>query len=92
MRILPSLALALALATPAVAADTSGSTQEISAKRGQSLYDVNGRKVGEVIRVLADGSVKVIYDQRAVTVSGTTLSTADGKLKTSLTWTDLRKL
>lgn len=91
MRILTLSALLLAAATPALA-QTSGWSVAAPIKRGQSLYDAGGKKLGEIFRVLPDGSVRLIRDERTVTVPAATLTRQDGKLVTSLSWTDLRKL
>lgn len=49
------------------------------------LYDAEGKWVGLVYRVTADGSAQIIYDDRLITVPAATLSEVDGKLTSSLT-------
>jgi hypothetical protein len=81
-KIILGLALAAAVATPAMA--------EI--KRGAYLYDANGRKVGQITRVLESGSLWVIYGGEVKTVPAATVSEANGKATTTLTVSDVRKL
>ena len=50
----------------------------------EQLVDATGGRLAPVYRVGADGSASIILDGRMVTIPGSTLSVADGKLKTSL--------
>lgn len=81
-KIILGLALAAAVAAPAFAA----------VKKGAYLYDANGRKVGQITRVLDSGSLWVIYGGEVKTVPAATVSEADGKATTTLTVADVRKL
>ena len=83
------IALAVLVASCAVlpmaaqAADTADSSVKVSVS--QPLFDANGKRVGNVYRVTADGSAQLIIDEgRLVTVPAATLSEVDGKLTTRL--------
>ena len=72
------------VAVPALAQEAASAGVKVSVS--QALFDADGRRVGNVYRVAADGSAQLIIDEgRLVTVPVSTLSEADGKLKTSLT-------
>lgn len=79
-KILLGLALSALVAAPAMA----------DVKKGAYLYDANGRKVGQIDRVLESGAVWVIFGGKVVTVP--TVSDVNGKATTTLTISDLRKL
>jgi hypothetical protein len=66
--------------------------QDNVAAEGKMLLASNGARLGAVYRVTSDGSAQLIVDGKMVTVPATTLSVVDGKLTTSLTKNDLRKL
>lgn len=77
-------AAALSLTAPAAfAAD---------AQRNDRLYDAAGSSVAKVNRVTNDGDVLVIYKGKVRRVQSETLSKTDGKLMTSLTKKELRRL
>lgn len=77
-------AAALSLTAPAAfAAD---------AARNDRLYDASGSSVAKVNRVTDDGDVLVIYKGKVRRVQAETLSKTDGKLVTSLTKKELRRL
>ena len=78
-------ALALVAATPAFAADAAPQV-------GRSLHDANGLLLGQIDRVLTDGSVRVIVGDKLVTIPAATLKTTDGKTSTSLTKKEAAKL
>ena len=59
-------------------------TTAVVASKGQMLVAANGGRLGSVYRVSADGSAEIFIDGKLVTVPVATLSTADGKLTTSL--------
>jgi hypothetical protein len=81
------VALMLALASlSAVAQDGQVATE------GKMLLAANGSRLGAVYRVTGDGSAQIIVDGKMVTVPANTLSVADGKLTTSLSKADIRKL
>ncbi|MEP2103607.1 MAG: hypothetical protein ABJP02_15870 [Parasphingorhabdus sp.] len=77
-------AAALSLTAPAAfAADV---------ERNDRLYDASGSSVAKVNRVTADGDVLVIYKGKVRRVQAETLSNTDGKLMTTLTKKELRRL
>jgi len=70
-------------AAPAVAAD---------AERNDRLYDADGSSVAKVSRVAEDGDVLVIYKGKLRRIQAETLSNQDGKLMTSMTRTEIRRM
>jgi hypothetical protein len=62
------------------------------AAEGKMLVASNGARLGAVYRVTGDGSAQLIVDGKMVTVPASTLSVVDGKLTTSLSKGDVRKL
>jgi hypothetical protein len=62
------------------------------ATEGKMLLASNGSRLGAVYRVTGDGSAQIIVDGKMVTIPANTLSVADGKLTTSLSKADIRKL
>jgi len=80
------LILALALAAAAV----SPAMAEI--KKGGYLFDVDGRRIGQIDRVLENGNVWVIYGGEIKTVPAASVSEVNGKATTSLKRADIRKL
>lgn len=81
-KLLLGLALAATVVSPALA--------EI--RKGAYLYDANGRRVGQIDRVLSSGDLWVIHGSEIKTVPAATISETDGKATTSLTVADIRKL
>ena len=73
------------LSLPAIA-------QEAVAQEGKMLVAANGARLGAVYRVTDDGSAQLIVDGKMVTVPASTLSVVDGKLTTTLTKGEVRKL
>lgn len=59
---------------------------------GKMLLTASGARLGAVYRVTDDGSAQLIVDGKMVTVPAATLSVVDGKLTTSLSKSDIRKL
>jgi hypothetical protein len=55
------------------------------------LYDSTGHRVASVNRITQNGDVQVILNGHLITVPASTLSQADGKLKTSMTRADINK-
>jgi hypothetical protein len=84
------LVLTCALATVAIAAEEPSSPAAVSASsmkvaKGQMLVGADGGRLAAVTRVSPDGSPQIIMDGKLITVPIATVSMADGKLKTSLT-------
>jgi hypothetical protein len=78
-------AVACVLAAAGASAQDSSDNGAVLASKGQQLVAANGSRLGAVYRVGQDGSVQMIIDGKMVTVPAATLSSADGKLTTSLT-------
>ena len=89
---------ALAIATPALAQDVNvepaaaaapASVAEpvaaVNAGPRELIVSSDGRRIGRVMRLTADGSPRVIFASRIVTIPASTLTRADGRLVTSLT-------
>ncbi len=60
-----------------------------SATAGKMLYGSDGRRIASIYRVAANGDAQVILDGRLLTVPAATLSTATGKIATSLTKSEI---
>lgn len=78
-----SVIVAFGMTAPVMA--QTAAPGSVTATEGAMLHDVNGTRLGHVYKVMPDGSVKIIFDTRIVTVPGTTLSMVDGSLTTSMT-------
>ena len=91
MNKLSMIVAAALLAAPAVghAADVSNTAPAVAAMTGKVLVDAKGARIAPIYRVSADGSAEVIFEGQMVTVPASTLSVADGKVKTSLAKHDL---
>jgi hypothetical protein len=91
-KILIALAIATAgqLSIPSTSV-LAANAQPSDAQVGQMLYDNTGHRVASVKRVTQNGDVQVILNGHLVTVPASTLSRADGKLKTSMTRADINK-
>lgn len=75
---------------PAAAMAQAAATVEV--KRGDMLYTGDGKRLGNVYRVTAEGNAQLIYRGKMITITNGTLSEADGKLSTSLTLAEVRAL
>jgi hypothetical protein len=64
----------------------------VVASEGKMLLTSNGTRLGAVYHVTSDGSVQVVVDGKMVTIPASTLSLAEGKLMTSLSKSEIRKL
>ncbi|CAO1651343.1 hypothetical protein [Parasphingorhabdus sp. NYA22] len=87
MRKLTSLILAataLSFTVPAASA--------AEAERNDRLFDATGASVAKVNRVLDSGDLLVIYKGKVRRIEASTLSNTEGKLVTSLTKTEIRRL
>jgi hypothetical protein len=73
-------------------ASLSAMAQDAVAQEGKMLVASNGARLGAVYRVTGDGSAQLIVDGKMVTVPASTLSVVDGKLTTSLSKSEVRKL
>lgn len=73
-------------------ASMSAFAQDAVATEGKMLVSSNGARLGAVYRVTDDGSAQLIVDGKMVTVPASTLSVVDGKLTTTLSKSEVRKL
>ncbi|MBQ0770624.1 hypothetical protein [Parasphingorhabdus sp.] len=87
MRKLSSLILAATALSFTVSAASAA-----EAERNDRLYDATGASVAKVNRVTESGDVLVIYKGKVRRIEASTLSENDGKLVTSLTKTEIRRL
>jgi hypothetical protein len=87
------MACALAAATAAAQDGSSpaGAAAAVASK-GQMVVAANGARLGTVYRVNADGSAQIIIDGKMVTIPAATLSTANGRLTTSLSKSEVSDL
>ena len=67
-------------------------TPAVVAVKGQMLVGANGARLGPVYRVNGDGSAQIFIDGKLVSVPASTLSTANGKLTTSLSKSEVLAL
>ncbi|ARS28884.1 hypothetical protein [Sphingomonas sp. KC8] len=86
-------ALALSLVVPAVAiaqpADTAAAA--VAVKKGFSLVDNTGKKLGRVEQVReSDGFATFIYNTKIYRVPLATISVEGRVAKTSLAWADIK--
>jgi len=65
---------------------------QVAAEKGKMLVSADGTRLGAVYRVSADGSVQVIIDGKMVTVPAAKLASADGKLTTSFSKSEVLAL
>jgi hypothetical protein len=80
---------AVAAQTPLMSSAVFAADQAVAAKEGSLLYSEDGRRLGSVYKVGADGSVKLIYNSKMVIIPANTLSAANGKLTTTLSKDDV---
>ncbi|MEZ5710363.1 MAG: hypothetical protein R3E02_13350 [Blastomonas sp.] len=73
----------LAAATPAMAQPDG------AVAANKTIFDAEGKRIGKIDRVLDDGAVTVIYRGKVVKIAADTISTDEGKVKTSLTRKEL---
>lgn len=56
---------------------------------GKPIFTNDGKRIGIVYRVIADGSAQVIVNGKLVTIPASTLTAVDGKQQTSLSKKEL---
>ncbi len=90
------IALLFAFAAVTAAAQSQSSpeaaTIAVAGSKGKMLVAANGARLGPVYRVGADGSAQIFIDGKLVSIPVATLSTADGKLTTSLSKSEVLAL
>jgi hypothetical protein len=64
----------------------------LAAERNDRLFDAEGASVAKISRVAADGDVLVIYKGKIRRIQAETLTDSDGKLTTSMTRKEIRRL
>jgi hypothetical protein len=87
MRIFAAL-LAFAALSPVAHAQTEAA----AARPGQVVRMSSGAKVGQIDRVNTDGSVRIIYGERFVTLPADSIKSEGGLVTTSLVRKDINKL
>ena len=90
--VLGAAMLSAGLAPVAALANEAAATSTVEVRRGDMLYTADGKRLGNVYRVSAEGAAQLIYRGKMITVSADTLTAAEGKLTTSLTMAEVRKL
>lgn len=73
-------------ATVAAVAATAAPSLEV----GRMLYASDGKRLGAVYKLKADGSPQVILDGKLVTIPASTIVGENGKLSTSLKKSDIK--
>lgn len=64
----------------------------VEARRGQMVVTAGGIRLGSVSRVNSDGSPRVIFEGRVITVPVSSLTLEDGRLVSSLTRAEIAAL
>ena len=72
-------------------ANSPSAASAVSVSAGKMLYAADGKRLGQVYRVTANGDIQLILSTRLVTVPASTLSDVDGKVTTSLSKSDLNR-
>ena len=90
--VLGAAILSAGLAPVAALADEVAATSAVEIKRGDMLYTADGKRLGNIYRVSETGDAQVIYRSKMITVAASTLTSSEGKLTTSLTLDEVRKL
>lgn len=89
------VAFAFSFAAP-VAAQAVESTPAVAnadvVKAGRTLRDSANARLGKIDQVNADGSVRIIFDTRFVTIPADTISVAGNEPVTSLSKREVSKL
>jgi hypothetical protein len=92
VKIAALIAAATALVPSAWAEEAKPAATAVKARSGQMLYAADGARIVTVNRVAADGAAQVILDGKLITIPADTLAVVDGKLTTTLSKSDLRRL
>lgn len=90
--VLGAAMLSTGLVPAAALADNHAASSMVEVRRGDMLYTADGKRLGNVYRVTAEGAAQLIYRGKMISIAGSTLSQAEGKLTTSLTLVEVRKL
>ncbi len=84
--------LASLIAASAAFAVTAPAALALDVERNERLYDAAGSSIAKVQQVANDGDVLVIYKGKVRRIQSETLSKTDGKLTTSLSKKEIRRL
>lgn len=87
-----TFAVAPAALRAAEGAAPATSTAAVSVTAGKMIYGANGQRLAAVYRVTEAGAVQVILDGKLVTVPASSLSEVNGKVTTSLSKAELRRM
>lgn len=87
-----AVAAAFAVAGPALAQDAAPAAPAAEIKAGRVLKDESGARIGKIEKVLADGSARVIFDGRFVTIPAASMKAVNGDPVTSMAKKDIAKL
>ena len=85
-----SAVLTVLVASPAIAdevaqdAPAAVESASLEIRKGETILDSDGKRIGKVNQVNRDGDPQVIADMRLVTVPASTLSRVEGKLVSTL--------
>ena len=84
--------LAAATAAAQTPSSSGAGTIAAAAYKGKMLVAANGARLGPVYRVGANGSAQIFIDGKLVSIPVGTLSTAEGKLTTTLSKSEVLAL
>lgn len=86
--------LALSVASTPVLAEKAAAipASAVEVERKDRLFDATGASVAKVSRVESDGDILVIYKGQLRRIKADTLSMKEGKLTTSMTRTEIRRI
>lgn len=86
------LVCAFAAVTAAAQDQSSSDAATAAGSKGKMLVAANGARLGPVYRIGADGAAQIFIDGKLVSIPVATLSTANGKLTTSLSKSEVLAL
>ena len=76
-------------AVPAFSEVEANASTEAVAQVGKALFSADGRRLGSIYKVTADGSAQLLLDSRMYVVPASSLSLDDRKIVTSLSKKDI---
>jgi len=65
---------------------------QVEVKRGSMVYTADGKRIGNVYRVSAEGDAQIIYRGKMISIPASTLSLDGKKVSTSLSLDEVRAL
>jgi hypothetical protein len=87
--ILAGAAFLTSASVSALADNTPASTAAV--KAGKEIYDGAGHRLGTVYRLTAQGDPQIILNGKLITIPGSTVSEANGKIQTSMSRADVER-